>query len=109
MLVFRLFTYVLPIVLGAFCYTILTRDQRPPRPASQRFGGLRPFVRGLAVWVSTALALQLMAWLLPGVTITGTGGALIAAAVLGVLNALVWPLLVRLALPLTVLTLGLGR
>ena len=37
----------------------------------------------------------------------GWGWALAAAVLLGLFNALLWPLLVRLALPLTVLTLGL--
>ena len=31
-----------------------------------------------------------------------------AAALIGLINALVWPLLIRVALPFTVLTLGLG-
>ena len=46
--------------------------------------------------------------LLPGFAVDGVGSALAAAALLGLLNALVWPVLVRLALPLTVLTLGLA-
>lgn len=109
-LVFRTVTYALPIALGAVCYTIVTRGRRQKdvRPAAQRFGGPGPVLRLLVVWVTTALALWLMAWLLPGVDVTSPAGALGAAAVLGVLNAVLWPLVVWLALPLTVLTLGLG-
>lgn len=69
--------------------------------------GVRPLWRVAIVWLLTAGALLLLAWLLPGFTIDGIEPALAAAAAIGVLNALVWPLLVRLALPLTVLTLGL--
>src|SRR3954451_6634620 len=36
------------------------------------------------------------------------GAALASSALIGLLNALVWPLIIRFALPLTVLTLGLG-
>jgi len=49
-----------------------------------------------------------MSALLAGFTIEGEGSALLAAALIGLANALVWPLLIRVALPFTVLTLGLG-
>jgi uncharacterized membrane protein YvlD (DUF360 family) len=75
---------------------------------SQPRSGLRPVWRVLLVWVVTAGVLLLLAWALPGFTIDNFESALAAAAILGVLNALVWPVLVRLALPLTVLTLGLA-
>ena len=39
---------------------------------------------------------------------TGPAARSLAAALVGILNALVWPALARLALPLNVLTLGLG-
>src|SRR5215218_816862 len=51
---------------------------------------------------------MLLSALLPGVAVTSFGAALGAAALIGLLNALVWPLLIRLALPFTVLTLGMG-
>jgi uncharacterized membrane protein YvlD (DUF360 family) len=53
-------------------------------------------------------ALHLLSALLPGFAIEGKGTALLAAALIGLTNALVWPLLIRVALPFTVLTLGLG-
>ena len=46
--------------------------------------------------------------LLLGRHVKSFGAALWLVAVVGLLNALVWPLLLRVALPLTVLTLGLG-
>ena len=58
-------------------------------------------------WLLLAAALLLVAYLYPGVTLSGFGAALLAAFVLGLLNTLVRPLLVLLTLPVTVLTLGL--
>jgi len=58
-------------------------------------------------WLLLAAALLLVAQIYPGVVITGFGSALIAALVLGLLNALLRPVLVLLTLPVTVLTLGL--
>jgi uncharacterized membrane protein YvlD (DUF360 family) len=71
-------------------------------------GGLRAVWRVLIVLVLTAAALHLMSAILGGFAIEGTGTALLAAALIGLINALVWPLLIRVALPFTVLTLGLG-
>ena len=62
--------------------------------------------RALLVLLLDALLLLLLSELLPGFVLDGPGAALSAAALIGVLNALVWPTLVRLTLPLTVLTLG---
>ena len=54
------------------------------------------------------MALRLSALVIPGVAITGWTAAFASAALLGLLNAILWPLLVRFALPITVLTFGLG-
>jgi uncharacterized membrane protein YvlD (DUF360 family) len=69
--------------------------------------GPRPALRILVTWLSTALALWVLAWLLPGLIVEDVGAALGAAALIGLLNAAAWPLIIRLALPLTVLTLGM--
>ena len=61
----------------------------------------------LARWIVNAAALLLVAYLYPGVTVEGFGAALIAALVLGLVNAVVRPLLIILTLPVTLLTLGL--
>jgi putative membrane protein len=60
----------------------------------------------LLTWLLTALALILTGWLVPGITLEGFNAAIIAAAVLGLVNAVVKPVLVLLTLPLTFLTLG---
>ena len=58
-------------------------------------------------WLLLAAALLLVAYVYPGVSVSGFGAAMIAALVLGLLNTLVRPLLVLLTLPVTLLTLGL--
>ncbi|MFT3816368.1 MAG: phage holin family protein [Rubrivivax sp.] len=58
-------------------------------------------------WLLLAAALLLVAHLYPGVKVSSFGAAMAAALVLGLLNALVRPLLVLLTLPVTLLTLGL--
>jgi len=58
-------------------------------------------------WLLLAAALLLVAHLYPGVQVTSFTSAMIAALVLGLLNALLRPILVLLTLPVTVLTLGL--
>ena len=57
----------------------------------------------------TAVAVIILAYFLPGIELIGNQftTALIVAAVLGVLNLLVKPILVILTLPITVVTLGL--
>src|SRR5215208_5827824 len=64
--------------------------------------------RVLLVWVITAGALMLMSALLSRFDVDNAGAALASAALIGLVNALVWPILIRIALPFTVLTLGLG-
>jgi uncharacterized membrane protein YvlD (DUF360 family) len=76
--------------------------------ARMRQGGARTVVRIIVVWLLTAATLHLLSAVLARFTIDGDGTALLAAALIGLINALVWPLLIRIALPFTVLTLGLG-
>ena len=61
----------------------------------------------LAVWIVNALALLALPYVVPSVQIAGFGTALLVAVVLGLINALLKPLLVLLTLPVTLLTLGL--
>ena len=63
--------------------------------------------RFIAHWVTTAVALGVAAWVLPGVEVDSLAALLVAALVLGFVNAVVKPLLVLLTLPITVITLGL--
>jgi len=64
-------------------------------------------VRILVGWVLNALALLAVTYLLPSIQVASFGSALVAALLLGLVNALIRPLLVILTLPATLLTLGL--
>jgi putative membrane protein len=64
-------------------------------------------LRLLLVWIVNAVALLAVSYLMPSVQVTSFGAALAAAAVLGLVNAFVRPILVILTLPVTLLTLGL--
>jgi putative membrane protein len=61
----------------------------------------------LVRWLLLAAALLLVAHLYPGVSVQSFGSAMIAALVLGLLNAVVRPVLVVLTLPVTIVTIGL--
>lgn len=58
-------------------------------------------------WLLNALALLGVAYFVPGIHVSGFAVALIAAAVIGLANILIKPILVILTLPVTILTLGL--
>jgi putative membrane protein len=58
-------------------------------------------------WLVNALALMLVAYVYSGVQVTGLFPALIAALLLGLVNAVIRPILVILTLPVTLVTLGL--
>ena len=61
----------------------------------------------LANWVLNAIALYIVAQLLRGVMVDDFWAALIAVVIIGLINALIKPLLLLLTLPINVLTLGL--
>ena len=63
--------------------------------------------RFLIHWLIIALALWVTAYILPGVHIESNQALATAAIVLGLVNALVRPILTLLTLPITILTLGL--
>lgn len=58
-------------------------------------------------WVINAGTLLLLAYYLPGISVSGWYTALIAALILGLVNAVLKPILVILTLPVNILTLGL--
>jgi putative membrane protein len=64
-------------------------------------------MRILLVWLLNALALIAVAYIMPSIAITTFWSALVAALVLGLVNAVVRPVLILLTLPVTVVTLGL--
>ena len=58
-------------------------------------------------WVLNALTLIAIAYYLPGVEVAGFYAALITALILGLVNAVIRPVLILLTLPINILTLGL--
>lgn len=58
-------------------------------------------------WVASALALLLVAYLLPGITVASWGAAFIAALVIGLVNATIGALVKLFTTPIRWLTLGL--
>ena len=81
---------------------------KPIERRRERHGKAYVAVRLLVMWIVNAIGLWVGAAFVPGVTLESFGWALVAAAILGALNALLWPALIRFALPLTAWTLGLG-
>ncbi len=58
-------------------------------------------------WIINALAILAIASFIPGIDVASFYTALIAALVLGLVNALVRPILLILTLPVNIVTLGL--
>ncbi len=69
---------------------------------------VRRLARLTVIVLIDALALLLLSELLDGFRLDGPVAALGLALVLGIANAVIWPLILRAALPFTVATLGLG-
>ena len=61
----------------------------------------------LTRWLINALTLLGIAYYVPGIQVNNFYSALIAALVLGLVNALIRPILIILTLPINILTLGL--
>ena len=58
-------------------------------------------------WLISAVSLLIVSYLVPGIEVQGFFYAFLAAVFLGVLNAVVRPIIIILTLPLTIFTLGL--
>lgn len=56
--------------------------------------------------LSTALALLLVDYIIPGVVIANFPAAIFAGIIIGIVNAVIRPILFLLSLPITILTLG---
>jgi len=64
--------------------------------------------RTIILWIGASLGFLIIANISVGLTINEWETAFIAAAVVGILNALLWPLLSRILLPFMVFTVGIG-
>lgn len=61
----------------------------------------------LIKWVILALALLFVAWIVPGISLSGFVAALWATFILGIVNVFIKPVLILLTIPINILTLGL--
>ena len=61
----------------------------------------------LIKWILFAFLIMFIAWIIPGITITGFISALFVVFVLSLVNIFIRPLLTLISLPLNVLTLGI--
>jgi putative membrane protein len=64
-------------------------------------------LRLLLLWFINALALFVLPYVLPSISVASYRTALVGALVLAFINTLIRPILVLLTLPVTLLTLGL--
>src|ERR1051326_2411416 len=78
---------------------------RPPPPPWRRGPGRPKFrpLRLLLAWAVSGFALLGAAWLVPGASVNDYRGALVAAAVIALLNAILPPLVAALRLPFVAL------
>ena len=58
-------------------------------------------------WVLYSLAIMLIAWLLPGISVSSFWAALLVIIIMGLLNMFLRPILLFITLPINFLTLGL--
>ena len=65
-------------------------------------------IKLLVSWFASALALLIVAYFLPGFHVRGIEAAMIAAAVIGLVNGTIGALLKLLTFPIGCITLGLG-
>ena len=84
----------------------MTPPLPPPLPIDRPAAPWR-LARMVVLGVVQAAVLLLASALLSGLTITGFGAAFGMVVALGVLNALIWPLVIRVTLPLVLWTVGL--
>nr|WP_237774645.1 phage holin family protein [Actinosynnema sp. ALI-1.44] len=87
---------------------VIARQQHRAPDAGRLLRGGRATVRVLFVWFVVTAALRAFDVLLPGFTMTQWWQPTVCALLLGLMSAVLWPLILRVALPFALFTLGLG-
>ena len=64
-------------------------------------------LRFFLTWIVAAVSLVITAYIVPGITVASFPAAMVAAVFIGLVNAVVRPIITLLTLPLSILTLGL--
>lgn len=80
--------------------------RRPSSNNTTKHGETNPMPGVMVRWLITTIAILIIPYVISGVQVQSFWSALFAAGILGVLNALVRPLLILLTLPLTIVSLG---
>ena len=62
----------------------------------------------LLKWIGLALSIMFVGWIVPGIIVSNFTTALIAGAVIALVNLFIKPVLLFLTLPINILTLGLS-
>ncbi len=68
----------------------------------------RSIYRTLVIWVGEAVGLLFLIYLIPGLSVNSFATALTFVAALGIVNAILWPILSRFTLPFLAYTFGVG-
>jgi uncharacterized membrane protein YvlD (DUF360 family) len=82
------------------------RDPRRRMKSGRQLLGL--IFRIVLLLVIEGLVILALAAILPGVATPSFTAAVLVAATMALINAILWPIVIRIALPLTVFTFGLG-
>ncbi|MGZ4863963.1 MAG: phage holin family protein [Halobacteriota archaeon] len=69
---------------------------------------LRNVARTLVIWVSEAVGLLVLVHIIPGLSINSFAAAIVFVVVLGIVNAILWPILTRFTLRFLTYTFGIG-
>ncbi len=64
--------------------------------------------RTLILWILEVIGLMFLTWVLPGLSINSWETAFVVVALIGILNAIFWPILSYYTLPFLVFTFGVG-
>lgn len=64
--------------------------------------------RTIILWIGSSLGFMLVAYLSVGLSVDSWETAFVVAGIVGILNAILWPLLSRILLPFMVFTVGIG-
>ncbi len=75
----------------------------PEKPSSIKF-----ILRTIGIWIAEVIGLIIIADMSVGLTINSVETAIIVVGILGVINALFWPIFSRIFLPFLVYTVGIG-
>jgi membrane protein DedA with SNARE-associated domain/uncharacterized membrane protein YvlD (DUF360 family) len=106
-LVASLIATVLVLIVTVLMAVIARRRTRAPDAGKLLRGG-RATARVLLIWLIVTAALRALDSLLAGFTMTQWWQPTVCALLLAVMAGFVWPLILRIALPFALFTLGIG-